>query len=77
MSEDQINLFHASRDEGMDVGDNLEDRVELDRRENAFYLQRTKENNLPQKCLDNIVEGISQVVKKHCGQYKKPTKEVF
>lgn len=76
MSEDQTNIFHTSGDEEMDVADNLEDRVELDRRENAFYLLRTKESNLlSQKCLDDIVEGTTQVVRNSVDSIKSQLKE--
>ena len=76
MSEDQTNICHAYGDEDMDVVDNLEDRVEFDRRENAFYLLRTKESNLlSQKCVDNIVEGTTRVVRNTVDSIKSQLKE--
>ena len=78
ISEDQINIFHANGDEEMDIADNLEDRVEFDRRENAFFLLRTKESNLlSQKCLDDIVEGTTQVVRNTVDSIKSQLKECF
>ena len=62
----------------MDVADNLEDHVELVRRENAFYLLRTKESNLlSQKWLDDNVEGTTRVVRNTVDSSKSQLKACF
>ena len=44
--QDEPTPFRANDIDLIDLTKNLEDRVEFDRRENAFYLLRTKESNL-------------------------------
>ena len=66
-----------SNDLPMDLtAENSEDRAEFDRRENAFYLLRTKESNLlSQKCLDDIVEGTTHLVRNTVDSIKSKLKE--
>ena len=58
------------------TAENSDNRAEFDRRENAFYLLRTKESNLlSQKCLDDIVEGTTHLVRNTVDSIKIKLKE--
>ena len=68
-SEDEPTPTETDRDEPGDNhnGDNggiLENHLTNAKKSNAFFLLRTKEANLlTQKCLDDIVEGATQLVR--------------
>ena len=60
-----------SNDLPMDLtAENSEDRAEFDRRENAFYLLRTKESNR-----NDIVEGTTHLVRNTVDSIKSKLKE--